>query len=187
MSLLPFFFDDFAHHRPTRIINQHFGLGLEPEDFMMPSEFRVLPRIPNIYYRPWRSQAGERDAGSMVSFDKDKFQVNLDVQHFKPEEITVKATGDNTITIEGKHEEKEDEHGYISRQFTRKYILPKGHDIQKVESKLSSDGVLTITAPKINQNAIEDHREIPILQTGAPLKPALRQNSNIAKEEDKKE
>ncbi len=43
-------------------------------------------------------------------------QVCLDVQQFKPEEVNVK-TVDNFVVIEGKHEEKEDEHGYISRHF----------------------------------------------------------------------
>jgi len=50
--------------------------------------------------------------------------VNLDVTHFKPEEISVKVVG-NQVTIEGKHEEREDDHGLIQRYFKRTYILPK--------------------------------------------------------------
>lgn len=96
--------------------------------------------------------------------------MNLDVQHFKPNEITVRTKGDNTIEIEGKHEEKADEHGYISRHFVRKYVLPKGHDINQVQSNLSTDGVLTITAPRTDAGALE-HRTVPIQQTGQPSKP----------------
>lgn len=95
--------------------------------------------------------------------------MNLDVQHFAPNEITVRTKGDNTIEIEGNHEEKQDEHGYISRRFVRKYILPKGHDINQVQSNLSSDGVLTITAPKTDAGA--QQRTVPIQQTGQPSKP----------------
>lgn len=54
---------------------------------------------------------------------KFNFQVILDVQQFSPQEITVKTT-DKYIIVEGKHEEKQDEHGYISRQFTRRYQIP---------------------------------------------------------------
>lgn len=176
MSLLPFLVSDpFVElSRPSRILDQHFGLGLDSDDLLtpltLPRDIRALLRTPSGYYRPWRASGAQQDVGSTVSFDKDKFQVNLDVQQFAPEEITVKASGENTITVEGKHEEKQDEHGFISRHFVRKYILPKGHDINHVQSSLSSDGVLTITAPKVDQGAIE-HRKIPVIQTGQPSKP----------------
>lgn len=94
----------------------------------------------------------------------------MDVQHFSPNEITVRTKGDNTIEIEGKHEEKQDEHGYISRHFVRRYVLPKGHDINQVQSNLSSDGVLTITAPR-KDDGVEQKRTVPIQQTGKPSKP----------------
>ncbi|KAJ8963110.1 hypothetical protein NQ318_018575 [Aromia moschata] len=50
-------------------------------------------------------------------------QVILDVQQFAPNEIVVKTNG-NSIIVEGKHEEKQDEHGFISRHFVRRYVLP---------------------------------------------------------------
>ncbi|XP_019888789.1 protein lethal(2)essential for life [Ooceraea biroi] len=74
-------------------------------------------------------------------------QVILDVQQFSPDEITVK-TVDNHVIVEAKHEERQDEHGYISRHFVRRYLLPPSHDLANVNSTLSSDGILTITAPK---------------------------------------
>ncbi|KRT84916.1 hypothetical protein AMK59_2433 [Oryctes borbonicus] len=184
MSLLPLFFEELHPFRPSRLLDQHFGLGLHPEDltvpFDIPQTARAMLRCPPGYYRPWRSQAGGKDTGSVVTLDKDKFQVNLDVQHFTPNEITVKVTGKDTITVEGKHEEKQDEHGYISRQFVRKYVLPENHDIDNIHSKLSSDGVLTITAPKVSDSAAIEHRTIPIHQTGAPSKSV-----EPAKTEDK--
>jgi crystallin alpha B len=176
--------DPFDYCRPSRIQDQRFGLNLDPEDLlspMIPREFRQYLRGPAGYLRPWRSQASQRDAGSTVSFDKDRFQANLDVQQFKPEEITVKVS-DNTVTVEGKHEEKEDEHGFISRHFVRRYVLPKGHDVDKVESKLSSDGVLTITAPRVEANK-DEHRVIQVVQTGQPSKVAEEKKE---KKEEKK-
>nr|QWV59569.1 heat shock protein 21 [Lasioderma serricorne] len=174
MSLLPYIWaDPFDMSRPSRILDQHFGLGMDADDLLapltLPREVRSLLRSPSGYYRPWRTSQQRRDAGSTVRFDSDKFQVNLDVQQFAPEEITVKACGEDTITVEGKHEEKQDEHGFISRHFVRKYILPKGHDISQTVSSLSSDGVLTITAPRLDAD-VGEMRNIPIAQTGKPSK-----------------
>ncbi|KAL3283626.1 hypothetical protein HHI36_006765 [Cryptolaemus montrouzieri] len=182
MSLLPYLLDSYS--RPSRIMDQHFGLTLDPEDLFCPvSDPGYLLRNSLGYIRPWRSALSQRDVGSTLAVDKDKFQANLDVQQFKPEEITVKATGNNTITIEGKHEEKQDDHGFISRHFVRRYVLPKDCDYTKVESKLSSDGVLSITAPRIQDDKSVEHKSIPIQKTGQPAKI---ENKKQEKEEPKK-
>lgn len=88
----------------------------------------------------------------------DLWQVILDVQQFSPEEITVKTVG-NQIIVEAKHEERQDEHGFISRHFVRRYVLPASHDVINITSSLSSDGVLTITAPK----KVRDEEEEEVL------------------------
>jgi crystallin alpha B len=77
----------------------------------------------------------------------DSVQVILDVQQFAPSEITVK-TLDNTVIVEGKHEEKQDEHGYVARHFVRRYVLPTDIEVNDIVSSLSSDGILTVIAPK---------------------------------------
>lgn len=89
-------------------------------------------------------------------------QVILEVQQFSPEEITVKTTGNNVI-VEARHEERQDEHGFVSRHFVRRYVLPPSHDVINVTSSLSSDGVLTITAPKKVK-----------LRKGSPANPKIR-------------
>jgi hypothetical protein len=126
-----------------------FGMGLLPHDF---NSHRVVPRtgihhLPTGYRRPW---ALAREAANEIAkdqkhlhFGKDGFQALVDVHHFSPSEITVK-TVDNTVIIEGKHEERDDGHGSVKRHFTRKYVLPKEYDMNLVHSQLSSDGVLTI-------------------------------------------
>lgn len=173
MSLLPLLLGgyDYPAHRPSRILDQHFGIGLGHEDLFQPLNLnnRLLTRTPAGYLRNWRSSAGHQDTGSTVHLDHNRFQASLDVQQFKPEEITVKVTADNVITVEGKHEEKEDEHGFIQRHFVRRYVLPKNCHMDKIESKLSSDGVLTITAPTHEKMEVE-HKEIPITHTGEPAR-----------------
>lgn len=187
MSMFPYYWDDFRTLRPSRMLDQHFGMGLTDDDMLSPLTLptRSIMRSPFGYYRPWRSPSSEKDAGSTVSVDKDKYQVNLDVQHFAPNEITVKITGNNTVTVEGKHEERQDNHGYISRHFVRKYVLPEGLNIDRIESNLSSDGVLTITAPKKAALANEE-RTIPITQTGSPSRTAETAKTIETKTEEKK-
>lgn len=151
MSLLPFFIES-----STPSCN-NFGLGLRPRDFWISPLERSLIR----------SMCDSTDMECDVPkshVGEDGFQVSMDVQHFHPNEITVK-TVDNSVIVEAKHEEKRDEHGYISRQFIRRYDLPKGFKAEDVISSLSSDGVLTVKAapPK----AIEGNtRSIQIQQTG---------------------
>ncbi|KAG5895624.1 hypothetical protein JTB14_017733 [Gonioctena quinquepunctata] len=186
MSLLPYLFEDTPWRRPSRLLDQHFGLTLDPEDIFQPLTIpRTIHRCPVGYMRNWRSAVSDQDCGSTVSYDKDKFQANLDVQQFKPEEISVKVTGDNTITIEGKHEEKQDEHGQIYRHFVRRYTVPKNCDMGRIESKLSSDGVLTITAPRTEDMEVE-HKSIPITQTGEPVKKLEKKSVESAGEKPKK-
>lgn len=67
----------------------------------------------------------------------------------------------------GKHEEKKDEHGYVSRHFTRKYSLPENYKQDSVTSTLSSDGILTISvaAPEPLTQSNEE-RAVPIVAVG---------------------
>lgn len=173
MSLLPYLFDDSDLWAPSLRCNRNRGWL---ENFVEPNI--LLPRrrfdIPDVF----RNLNASLQDDAKISMDTNKFRANFDVQHFKPEEVSVKVNeGDKTVIIEGKHEEKTDEHGQIYRHFVRKYALPKDCDIKSLESKLSSDGVLSITAPRLGQHQpTEDHRSIPIIRTGQPAK-SIEQNS----------
>ncbi|XP_072938671.1 protein lethal(2)essential for life-like [Epargyreus clarus] len=178
MAFLPFLLESEYPRtcRSNHLADQHFGLGLTPEDFLT---ILALPQRNNNYYRPWRNMhAANLDQGSTIKNEKDKFQVNIDVQHFAPEEISVK-TADGFMIIEAQHEERQDQHGFISRKFTRRYPLPEGVDDSLVLSKLSSDGVLTITAPMKPLPKSSNERVIPIVQTG----PVRKQVEGSLKEE----
>lgn len=162
------------YRNPRNLLDQAFGMTLTPEDFLTPlmSPFNAFSSLSPFsirdYYRPWGYLAAfNKDVGSTIKTDKNQFQVNLDVQHFAPEEITVK-TADGYIVIEAKHEEKQDDHGLISRQFVRRYSLPEGAEPDNVVSHLSSDGVLTVTAPR-KQVEVPGERVVPITRTG-PIK-----------------
>ncbi|XP_049877047.1 protein lethal(2)essential for life isoform X1 [Pectinophora gossypiella] len=216
MSIVPMMFRDWWDEwdRPSRLLDQHFGMGLRRDDLL--SSLSTLPStslLRNSYFRPWRSNLTRQESASTINLTKDKFEilrshirarasairrcaesafddfradsdnlsrwmdkVILDVQQFTPEEITVKASN-NSVVVEGRHEEKQDEHGFISRQFTRRYILPGGYNVEDLVSTLSSDGVLTVTAPK-RPPPNSGERIVPVTRTGPaklPEEPKVEQ------------
>lgn len=185
MSVIPRFYDI---DRPFRMSERDFFRRpdfcnfnqMVRDDFFAPELFRpwdnVFRRWEN-YFQPMMelhnsmNRLAVNDVGHNITVDNEKFQVNVDVQHFSPEEINVKVI-DGQVTIECKHEEKMDEHGYVSRQFVRKYALPRECLPDTVESKLSSDGVLTVTAPKVLPLPSTGEKIVPISYTG-PVKKQL--------------
>ncbi len=203
MSLFPLLFSNWWEEldRPHHVRDQHFGVGLHPDHLaILPTDIfeprpphpinSIVPHLPprthhasthSHYYRPWGDLLRRQKEGgiSTVKADKDNFQVVLDVQQFSPEEINVKVV-DKYVVVEGNHEEKQDEHGWISRKFTRRYLIPEQCNVEKVESKLSSDGVLTISVPRKEQPKLEGaERVISIQHTG---KPAIREKKSDAEE-----
>ncbi|XP_047037291.1 protein lethal(2)essential for life-like [Helicoverpa zea] len=162
-------------NRGSRLFDQAFGLALTPDDFLTSM---MAPWQMHDYFRPWRHLSRlTKDLGSTIKTDKNKFQVNLDVQHFSPDEISVK-TADGYVVIEAKHEEKEDEHGFVSRQFVRRYSLPEGTESEEVVSQLSSDGILTVSAPR-KVEPVKGERVVPITQTG-PVRRESKESKDDA-------
>lgn len=170
MSIAPLIFSDWWDHleRPHSLLDQDFGLGFNPQELMVPAMvgnrwgYDRRPMV-NYHQRPWARNQGT----SVVKADKDQFHVNLDVQQFKPDEISVKVV-DKFIVVEGRHEEKQDEHGFIERHFTRKYLIPEQCNIDQVKSSLSSDGVLSVTVPRKNTETDSNEKVIQIEHTGKP-------------------
>ena len=179
MSLLPMLFSSWWEdlERPHQLFDQQFGLSLNPEDLptsaLAPYDTDILMLRPRRRgqrrYQPYERSVDRRSNGSsIVQAHKNKFEVTLDVQQFAPEEVTVKVVGKNVV-VEAKHEEQQDEHGWISRQFQRRYHVPEQCDIDELKSSMSSDGVLTITAPRKQADPEKkNERIIQIQSTGQP-------------------
>ncbi|CAM4545339.1 unnamed protein product [Leuciscus chuanchicus] len=149
---------------PSLIFNQHYGLPplLDSRDLSwIEGIFRRLGtsswpgylRTP--VFAPFTQASGqhisklhrEMSGGvSEVVGEMSKWKISLDVNHFAPSEVTVKIK-DGFLEIAGKHEERQDEHGFIARYFARKYKLPGGVDAENLQSFLSADGILTVEAP----------------------------------------
>uniref|UniRef100_A0A3B5AUY5 SHSP domain-containing protein n=1 Tax=Stegastes partitus TaxID=144197 RepID=A0A3B5AUY5_9TELE len=137
----------------SRLLNQDVGLPplLEPGDARWMDVERLqrslagcswpgyIPAPP--LFVPYISGSAHQP-GQKIS----KWRVSMDVAHFSPSEISL-SVRDGFLEVEGRHEERPDEHGFIARCFTRKYRLPVEVDVTKITSMLSVDGILTVEAP----------------------------------------
>lgn len=180
-SVVPYIMREMMRdlERPT-LYDQHFGLGMTPSR-LLDHDFPFTPLLAG-YLRPWRLSDVEESGTSNIVNNKDCFKVSLDVQQFKPSELSVKLV-DDFLVVEGKHEERSDEHGLVSRQFSRRYQLPSDIDVQTLQSSLSSDGVLTLMANKKPES--ENTRSIPITQTNQPAgKPLAEEATQEGKQKE---
>ncbi|XP_055300046.1 heat shock protein 26-like [Sitodiplosis mosellana] len=123
----------------------------------------------------------EKTGTTSIPVNKDYFEVCIDVQHFKPEEISVKAEK-NSVVVQAKHEEKQDEHGFVSRQFIRRYNLPDGYKSEDVVSSLSSDGILSIKCATPVKVESTEERQVPIKQTHLPSSAKSSEEKKDGKE-----
>ncbi|CAO1344016.1 unnamed protein product [Diamesa tonsa] len=137
--------------------------------FLVPQEVQPNPGHPGMKCRrgpPRGCGKGQRCNGPCNKSQKPQtpadFQVTIDVTSFKPEEISVKVK-DQQVIIEGKHEEREDGQGFVTREFSRRYVLPAEIDLDTVSTYLNAQGMMTIKATKPIPPAVESNeRSIPI-------------------------
>ncbi|XP_058283642.1 alpha-crystallin A chain isoform X2 [Hylobates moloch] len=138
--------------------------GLQPAHQEVDAEVDQEQSIPE----SWQKLASVA-SGMRVRSDRDKFLIFLDVKHFSPEDLTVKVQ-DDFVEIHGKHNERQDDHGYISREFHRRYRLPSNVDQSALSCSLSADGMLTFCGPKIQTglDATHGERAIPVSREEKP-------------------
>ncbi|XP_010003639.1 PREDICTED: heat shock protein beta-3 [Chaetura pelagica] len=72
-----------------------------------------------------------------------RFQVLLDVVQFRPEDIIIQ-TFEGWLLIKAQHGPRMDEHGFISRSFTRQYKLPNGVENKDLSALFCHDGILVV-------------------------------------------
>ncbi|XP_021076911.1 alpha-crystallin A chain isoform X2 [Mus pahari] len=178
---------------PSRLFDQFFGEGLFEYDLLpflsstispyyRQSLFRTVldSGISELMTHMWfvmrQPHAGNPKSSPVkasymakVRSDRDKFVIFLDVKHFSPEDLTVKVLED-FVEIHGKHNERQDDHGYISREFHRRYRLPSNVDQSALSCSLSADGMLTFSGPKVQSGLDAGHSEraIPVSREEKP-------------------
>lgn len=167
MALSPIFRDfcEELDHFHSHMFD-HFPVDLHTDDFLK-CPFSLFFSQPfcrrSCCDDPKGRPKRERTCCPRVSIGKDGFEMSMNVKSYKPEEIKVK-TVDNMVQVEGQHKERNDKHGSVSRQFFRRYTLPRGYDPEQVVSTLSPDGILTVKAPAPANIPEIMEREVPIHQ-----------------------
>ncbi|XP_059157014.1 alpha-crystallin B chain-like [Physella acuta] len=136
-----------------RLCDDHSLLRLA-DDLVHPWDIYRSPMLFNLDSALSNGRLGDSE---IQNTDKE-FRIRLDLRHYSPEEV--KITSDNKkITIKAKHEEKQDKHGFVSREMIRTYALPDDVDAKSVTSTMNSHGKLSIKASK---KAIEPPKETAV-------------------------
>jgi hypothetical protein len=98
---------------------------------------------------------------------KTAFEVKANVSEYSPAELSVRTVG-KTILVEGKHTEREDELSFVSRSFSRRFVIPEGVKPENVTCKLTSDGFLVLSAPIVVEPPVTSERTVPIILSNSP-------------------
>ncbi|KAM6959037.1 heat shock protein beta-3 [Aplochiton taeniatus] len=93
---------------------------------------------------PSLSMKDFQPAGGSDPSLRPAYQVMLDVSQFRPEDILIQVF-EGWLLIKAQHGVRMDEHGFVSRSFTRQYDLPEqikgGSDLRAL---LCHDGILIV-------------------------------------------
>ncbi|ROT63594.1 heat shock protein 21 [Penaeus vannamei] len=112
-------------------------------------------------YRSLRSRDLREENQAVTSSENERqHKFVLDVKDFSDGgEISVKAVSDRELVVEGR-KEKQGDGSRCSQRFLRRFVVPGDIQLDGVTSVVSSDGVLTISAPK-KQSRLQI-REVPV-------------------------
>ncbi|GFS47855.1 hypothetical protein TNIN_115221 [Trichonephila inaurata madagascariensis] len=76
------------------------------------------------------------------------FRIVLNVKQFLPTELELKIV-DKELVVRGEHGSLLDEHGIVSRKFTRKFEIPDDVDVDTFRSLVDRNGLLVIEAERL--------------------------------------
>ncbi|KAK7097214.1 heat shock protein hsp-16.2-like [Littorina saxatilis] len=149
----PWFNDFFRTPGPMRVFDDQMRDVMDKFLRMSPlSGFNV--RVPGEY--------GLNAEIVEAKIDDKGMNLKLNVSHYQPDELKVKIVDDRLVIL-GKHEKKSDEHGFVSREFSRELLLPEEVDRDTLHSRITEDGNLIITA-KVKAEVEPEGRTISIEQ-----------------------
>ena len=177
-------FNDMQHEMDRNFPRTFHSSPFENDFDRMCGDFMQLhPRDP---FSRVRSTQGSDLKGSRESLDEGSlkslfiedpktksrmFQMSFDVHEYDPREVSVKVH-DDTMVIEAKHEQDKSGNKVIN-EFSRKIKIPNEVDSEKLQSVMSKDGILTISAPvPPNYKSVTDGgRDSPkyIRQSNSPV------------------
>ena len=128
---------------------------LEREDGFEKSEFKRVFNLPHGIDPKTVKSRPSQDGSALViegkkqteeKADEGKFEAKLNFSGLNPEEIKIQLRG-NELNITGKHISERDDF-YLSRDCSRRILLPDDVDLNSVTSRWSKEGLLTIEASR---------------------------------------
>ncbi|XP_072288630.1 heat shock protein beta-8-like [Eucyclogobius newberryi] len=148
----------------SRFMNEDFGMSPFPDDLAMDWPGWARPGRLSTHIGPmpfsgplrtgfpaggptlYTSRYGEPSShNAPATTNGEPWKVCVNVHSFKPEELHIR-TRDGFVEVSGKHEEKQEEGGIVTKNFTKKIQIPIDVDPVTVFASLSPEGVLIIEA-----------------------------------------
>ncbi|XP_062874223.1 heat shock protein beta-3 [Trichomycterus rosablanca] len=84
------------------------------------------------------------DISDTEDLGEPQFRIILDVTQFRPEDILIQVF-EGWLLVRGQHGVRMDEHGFVSRSFTRQYRLPDDQlRVEDLTAMLCHDGILVV-------------------------------------------
>ena len=156
-----------SHYKPEEIslevdnekITLHGLHRFEREDSFITSEFKRLFNLPQAVDPTNVTSRIIQNGGVLViegmkcserRVKDHKFEAKLDFRDFTPEEIKIQLQK-NELNVIGKRLSED----HMSRDYSRRILLPDDVDLSSVTSHLAKEGLLSIEAPSIQQRAFE--------------------------------
>ncbi|XP_064456954.1 heat shock protein Hsp-16.1/Hsp-16.11-like [Ornithodoros turicata] len=102
-----------------------------------------------------------RDVPVETAEGGEKFQLQLDLADFKPEEVRVSIMG-NQVSVRARSERKSSDGSNFVREFSHSVTLPDDVDPDTLRSVLNADGTLNIEGPRKHLPPPQEPKEVPI-------------------------
>ncbi|XP_041975596.1 protein lethal(2)essential for life-like [Aricia agestis] len=149
--------------------DKHRRTGDQPVDPFAVLDKHISHSIAYQYLWPWstliRAAAALDLEDSLedpqIISDSEKYQINLKVRRFKPEELRVKVKNKYVI-VEGKQTSTDEIQKLMANHFVQRFVLPAGTRQEEVTAVLSEKGILSIYAPKHELPPPPPERDVPI-------------------------
>ncbi|XP_069981333.1 protein lethal(2)essential for life-like [Penaeus vannamei] len=114
-------------------------------------------------YRQLRSRnRKEENQAITVTSDSSSHKIVLDMHDFMGGDVKVKVVGEKELVVEGRMEKEEGRSSMSAHSFRRRFSLPHLTDMTAITSVMSSDGILTITVPEVEEDARQKATVIPV-------------------------
>ncbi|KAG0425795.1 hypothetical protein HPB47_027055, partial [Ixodes persulcatus] len=141
--------DRRVHRRSLRVFSAAMSRSVDiPVNSTTQTRRRVLaPAVVGVQRCSQAREAGERREGGQgaAQTDKDKISVEIDVEGFKADDVTLKAVG-RQLNVRAFCEHTEGD-TKIRRELRRNVVLPEGVDVEKIACRLTAENKLVIEIP----------------------------------------